>query len=222
MKQSLYLLLIFVFGFTCPVKDLTRTEKYNTTGDGQTNWIYPDKLSVTGDFDGDGKTDTLVQNIVSKLSGRSIDSIPDFNDWDSLLQFSEKAGAEVILTLLNGKSDTLYMGNALGLFCLINMGDNNNDKRDEIAVVVDYCDYSNCNSCLVYTLCENKWVMLMSFAILETAFAYEGDTLPAGNEIEGFLEHRENQWMYIDYNKWFEAKKAKDTIMQPLRLKKGC
>ncbi|MBK6962501.1 MAG: hypothetical protein IPH20_00860 [Bacteroidales bacterium] len=222
MKQTVYLLLLFIFGFTCPDKEISEAEIKETMRDGGTTYIHIDKLSVTGDFDGDGKTDTLVQNNISKITGQSIDSIPYFNDWDSLVQFIDSIGSDVVLTMLNGKSEPLHLGSAFGLYCLINIGDNNKDKKDEVALVVDYCDFSSCNICFIYTLCENKWVTLKSFGIHESAFDYEGETQLNGTEIEGFLEFREKQWMYIDYYKWFEAKKAKDTTMNPLRIKKGC
>ena len=222
MKQTMYLLLLFIFGFTCPDKEKSEAEIRGTMQKTDTTYVYPDKFSVTGDFDGDGKTDTLVQNNISKITGQSIDSIPYFNDWDSLVQFIDSAGSDVVLTILNGDSEPLHLGSAFGLYCLINIGDNNKDKRDEIALVVDYCDFSSCNLCFIYTLCENKWVTIKSFGIHESAFDYEGDTLPLIKEIKGFLEYSDNQWMYIDYYKWVEAKKAKDTIMKPLRIKKSC
>jgi hypothetical protein len=186
-------------------------------------FVHLDKLSITGDFNGDGKIDTLVENTISGLNKLPIDSIPNYGELDSLARFFDKVESVLTLTLINRKCDTLHFGSpAKGLYCLINIGDNNNDKKDEIALVIDYCDFSNCNSCLIYTLCENKWIELKTFKIHENAFEFNGDSKPIFKQIKGFLEYRKNKWFYIDYNDWFNAESDKDTILKMLKIKKGC
>ena len=57
----------------------------------------------------------------------------------------------------------------------------NNDKKDEIALVIDYCDYSSLNSCVIYSLCNNNWKIIKHFTINETSFDYiENEKLPVG------------------------------------------
>lgn len=61
------------------------------------------------------------------------------------------------------KRDTLYLGFAQGLYCLINIGDLNLDGKDEIALSVDYIDESLYNTCRVYSVYFDKWTELKQF-----------------------------------------------------------
>ena len=103
------------------------------------------------------------------------------------------------LSLENGEGNILTY-NAYGLFCLINIGDNNNDGKDEIALVPALLDYSNLNSCRIYSLCNNEWQELTVFRILEDSFAYAGSTEPIFTEIVNYLEHKDGQWFFWDYD----------------------
>ncbi len=181
-----------------------------------------DNLFVPGDFDGDGRTDTLIYDNISKISKKPVVNIPDFSEGGSPDKYLDSLKSDLYITLKNKKADTLHLGLARGLFCLINIGDNNNDKRDEIAFVVDYCDFSNCNTCWVYTLCDKRWLELKKFNVHESAFYDEENTAPVFEEIKGYLECRDKKWYYLDYFQWFNASGPQDTIMKPLILKKRC
>ena len=56
------------------------------------------KLSLTGDFDGDGIPDTIFQNNVSRLTHQVIDSLP-YYDWDARVKYLFQVYADVILTV---------------------------------------------------------------------------------------------------------------------------
>jgi hypothetical protein len=226
MKQTIYFVILFCFG--CYNSDKKNLEnKINDSLDikkellAKTNYVHLEKLTITGDFDGDGKADTLFQNTINKNTKVSIDSFPN-NQWDSLETYFYKIDADVILTLSNRKCDTLKLGATGGLYCLINIGDNNKDKKDEIAFVVNYYNFTNITSCCIFTLCDNKWKQLKEFKIHENAFEYEGDTVKTFKQIKGFLEYRKKSWFYIDYIDWFNAESDKDTILKPLKIKNGC
>jgi hypothetical protein len=119
----------------------------------------------------------------------------------------------VYLAFNKSNRDTLYLGEAQGLYCLINIGDNNSDGKDEIAIVVDLLDYSRVNICRIYTLCNNKWIVLKQFTINEDAFNdLTGDKASIFNEIRGYLEKQKGKWHYRDL---LEDKEK----MEPLILK---
>lgn len=94
--------------------------------------------------------------------------------------------------------------------------------RKIIALVVDYYSFTNISLCNIYTLCNTKWIQLKSFKIHENAFDYKEKNIPEFKQIKGFLEYRNNNWFYIDYEDWFNAKTEKDTILKPLKIKKVC
>lgn len=183
-------------------------------------YIQLTNLSVTGDFDGDGNIDTLTEDNISRLNNMPIDSIPDYIEFEYLEKFFNRVGSDIILTFSHQKDDTLHLGSGYGLFCLINIGDNNKDKKDEIAFVVDYCNFTNISTCYIYTYCKNNWVELKSFSIHENAF--EEDNFHLFKGIKGYLEYRKNKWMYIDYYRLWSAHSDADTIMKPLKIKRGC
>ncbi len=177
------------------------------------------KLSITGDFDGDGKVDTLCQNTINELTKQTIDSFPD-SQWNSIENYFGLMNADVQLFMSNKTSDTLHLGAGGSLYCLINIGDNNKDNKDEIAVVVDYYDFTNISTCFIYSLCSNKWKEIKSFKVFESAFEHEGDSIPNFKQINGYLEYRKNKWYYIDYTDLFNAETDKDTMLKPLIIKK--
>ncbi|QEE48223.1 hypothetical protein FUA48_01115 [Flavobacterium alkalisoli] len=105
------------------------------------------------------------------------------------------------LYLENKRTDTLEIGNSIGLYCLINIGDNNKDLKDEIIFVTDLPDYSNLNTARIYTFCNNKWTQLKTFPINESvSFNWEGEVKPTFKDIPGFLSMHNNNWVYIEYN----------------------
>ena len=161
-----------------------------------------EKHFVVGDFDGDRKSDTLFQHNYSRLTNSEIDSAADpfQQEWDSVINWFYNQNADLYLIMNNKNRDTLHLGTAQGLYCLINVGDNNSDGKDEIAFVIDQLDFSRVNSCVIYSLCDSKWKQLMIFAIHEDAFNFTGDGQPIFHEIKGYLERHKNRWMFHDYN----------------------
>jgi hypothetical protein len=159
------------------------------------------KLLAIGDFNGDGKQDTIFQHHVSGLTNTEIEYAPDpfENDWDTVVKWFYDQESKVYLSLGESKQNILDLGIAHGLYCLINIGDNNNDQKDEIALVVDYLDYSRVNSCKIHTICENKLKLLKQFQIHEDAFNFHSKKAPLFYEIKEFLEQRDGIWIYKDY-----------------------
>ena len=159
------------------------------------------KLFVVGDFDGDGIRDTVFQHTVSLRTGKEIVHTPDpfQHEWDNMVKWFDDQEAEVYLTMNIQNPDTLHLGFAQGLYGLINVGDNNADGRDEIALVIDHLDFSAVNSCKIFSLCKGQWTLLKQFGVLEDAFVLTDEQAHAFDQIAGFLENRNGKWMYRDY-----------------------
>jgi len=158
------------------------------------------KLSVTGDFNGDGIRDTLLQHAYSGLKKQEIDSSADpfQNSWDEVEDWFHRQETDIYLSLEKPGNDTLHFGAAQGLYCLINIGDNNHDGKDEIALVVDRLDYSRVNSCEIYSLCDDAWKHLACFNIHEGAFDFMPERKPVFLTIPGFLQTQAGRWLYSD------------------------
>lgn len=148
-------------------------------------------LSITGDFDGDGKQDILNQ-FLADSTGRRVDKIPAFENetWEEVVDYYSKRDYYTSVSVQKKPTDTLCFGFSQGLYCLINVGDLNNDKRDEIAMVPDRMDFSRHNYCYIYSLCDTTWKELFSFNIHEDAFDYTGEAPPIFTNIPEVLEYR--------------------------------
>lgn len=161
-----------------------------------------EKLFVVGDFDGDRKQDTIFQHNFSKLTNTEIDNSADpfQNEWDIVVKWFYDQEADLYLTLNKSNQDTLHLGTAQGLYCLINIGDNNADGKDEIALVIDYLDFSRVNSCKIFSLCNDKWTLLKQFGVHEGSFDFTTDKAPIYESIKDHLEKQNGKWVYKDYS----------------------
>lgn len=152
--------------------------------------------SIVGDFDGDGRKDTLNEILISFLDNNVIQTIPNYykNDDNEIENWLNKRKTRLCLIF---KSDTLLVSDnfadSYNLYCLINLGDLNKDGKDEIAFVVNYLDVSSINSCKIYSYCNGKWELKKRFTIHEDAFDKKFK-----NGIKGFLEKRKNKWFYTE------------------------
>lgn len=202
MKLLLYLLpLVLISCNGQPEKPVEQTTAPKATT--HAIKLHPlTKLFTIGDFDGDGKQDTLFQHNYSGITNSEIEYAADpfENEWDTVVNWFYKQEVHAYLTLNKSNPDTLSLGTVQGLYCLLNIGDNNKDGKDEIALVVDHLDYSRVNSCKIYSLCNNKWTLLKQFGVHEGAFDFTaGDTIPLFHNIKDHLEKQKGQWVYKDY-----------------------
>jgi len=195
MKQTIYVLTLILGLLSC--KSLT--EK---TTDNKIKLRKSEKLFVVGDFDGDGKQDTIFQHNFSKLTKTEIEysADPFQNDWDTVVKWFYDQDANLYLNINKNNQDTLHLGTAQGLYCLINIGDNNADGKDEIALVIDYLDFNRVNSCKIFTLCKDKWTLLKQFEVHEGSFDFATDKAPIFEFIKDHLENQNGKWVYIDYS----------------------
>ena len=163
--------------------------------------IEPLQLFVVGDFDGDGRKDTIFQHNYSRLTRTEIDNSADpfQNEWDTVVKWFYDQDADLYLTINKYNQDTLHVGTAQGLYCLLNIGDNNADGKDEIAFVIDNLDFSKINSCKIYSFCKDKWTRLKQFRVHESSFESTSDKAPTFDNIKDYLEKKNGKWVYRDY-----------------------
>lgn len=181
-----------------------------------------EKLFVVGDFDGDRNQDTIFQHNFSRLTQSEIEQAADpfQNEWDTVVKWFYDQDADLYLTINKSGKDSLSLGTAQGLYCLINIGDNNADGKDEIALVIDYLDFSRVNSCKVYSLCGDKWTLLKQFGIHEDAFNFTSEKAPLFKIIKEYLEFDNDKWVYKDYSQDGYDNSEDVGKMLPLKLDK--
>lgn len=200
MKYTIYILILTLWLLSCAGKTEKKVDDppMPKTGANKIKLHKLEKLFVVGDFDGDRRKDTIFQHNYSRLTKTEMDSSADpfQNEWDSVVKWGFDQDADLYLALNKNKQDTLHLGTAQGLYCLINIGDNNDDGKDEIAFVIDYLDFSRVNSCKIYSLCNGKWVLLKQFGLHEGSFDFTSDKAPIFDEIKGYLEKQNGKWVY--------------------------
>ncbi len=200
MKQIIYLSALTILLLSFTEKSAKNSSSVIAAGD-TIKFHKLKKLTVVGYFDGDRIQDTIFQHNFSRLTKTEIDNSADpyQNEWETFVKWFYEQDADMFLTINNNKHDTLHLGPAQGLYCLINIGDNNADGKDEIALVIDYLDWSRMNSCLIFSLCEGKWTLLKQFGVHEDAFNFTTEEAPLFNNVKNFLEYEHGKWVYKDY-----------------------
>lgn len=149
--------------------------------------VWGKRISILGDFNGDGVQDTLKEKYISMLTGKETNKeynweateIPeDCDSYDMSVKWAiEKEPISVLQC-----SDTsigsfeVASGPIFGLTYLNNEGDLNGDGGDEITCIVGWADYSSSNSCRVLTYNNGKWKEVASFKIMEFDFQYNPES----------------------------------------------
>jgi hypothetical protein len=133
--------------------------------------IFGDRLKIAGDFDGDGKTDTIYESYISSLTGKETFKTLDSTDWENNrdLIVQNKPLCRLYANI-NGTDTFLVTDEAqqTGIRLLENLGDLNNDKGDELGYIIALAHNSNLNHYYILSLTkEKKWKSLFDFPINE-------------------------------------------------------
>lgn len=197
--------------------------------------IYDKRHIIIGTFLDSSQIDTLKESYISTLTSKETCNsydIPNYDSpevtttleesietifiWDTLIALIANAKPRLILKSSNPKIKPLFLNNAgedyvTGIAYLINVGDINSDKKDDIAVVNSTIRYAGSTStCKVFSYDSDKWKELLSFIIYETPYEKKNAT----RKIPGFLEKKNGKWYYRDYN-W----QGLDSERRPLKIK---
>jgi hypothetical protein len=132
--------------------------------------VFGYRFIITGDFDGDGKKDTLTEHFISRISNEEIDKFHYNVDsgWIKYALADSIRSKKPISTLVgnNSRIKTLFIdssGESFGFAYLKNEGDLDGDGGDEISYVVDWADASSVNFCSIMTYKNHKWKDLYHF-----------------------------------------------------------
>jgi hypothetical protein len=127
------------------------------------------RFILTGDFDGDGKKEKLIEHFYSLLDNKETNKFYDsLSNYNQLVALTEKKEPYSFVSSDNRRIDTLHISTddqLLGLSYLKNEGDLNGDGTDEVSYVINWADWSSWNTWHLVTYKNKKWTELYSFPI---------------------------------------------------------
>ncbi len=148
-------------------------------------WGY--RFIIVGDFDGNGKEDTLRERHVALATNQEtnkyfegVESIwhqgNEYHPIRSFLQANPTSGINELDSL-----------GQLGLHWLENIGDIDKNGTDEVGLLKDGADYSNVNTYEIYTYKNNRWYLFYDISTRE----YDFPDLPSVNPKDIYFEKHE-------------------------------
>ena len=146
---------------------------------------FGDRYSIVGDFNGDRKVDTVFESYISSLTNKETYKKQNTVDWENNLDLIIKKLPVTRLYASIPKVDTFIVtkeAQQIGLFHFRNLGDLNEDGKDEIGYAINWSDNSNLNHYHIVSIIDNKFKEIFSFNINEM-FCYEGS--------EGLFDNKE-------------------------------
>ncbi|MDA3779540.1 MAG: hypothetical protein PF487_04850 [Bacteroidales bacterium] len=184
MKTTIYISVLIIILFGClnttevnnPARNIGCDSTKNIIADSiiTNDSLIPilgNRFSIIGDFNGDGKKESLFEHYISKIDNKETNkSYANAIEYDELVKLICKKEPMSFLSSNNLKIDTLNISagkQLFGLMFLKNEGDLDGDNADEVSYIVDWADWSNLNTYHIMSYKNNKWVELGTFPILE-------------------------------------------------------
>ena len=127
------------------------------------------RFVIEGDFNGDGEKEKLIEHYYSQINNKETnkfyENLPEF---EQLIALIIQKNPKSFLTSSDSKINNFEITNInqqIGLSFLKNEGDLNGDGTDDISYVINFADYSNCNTWHIATYKNNKWKDIYKFSI---------------------------------------------------------
>ncbi|MCC6460689.1 MAG: hypothetical protein IT260_09495 [Saprospiraceae bacterium] len=140
------------------------------TLEAQPIWGY--RFRVAGDFNGDGRIDTLAEYFRDSLNRFEIPKCYEGMDYMDLWHIMAAKQPAVGLQSSHPSIPPFVpasASNSLGFVYVHNEGDLNGDGTDELGYVVGWLDASSLNTCHILSLRANRWEELAHFRVREWA-----------------------------------------------------
>ncbi|MHA3786819.1 hypothetical protein ACX0HA_01310 [Flavobacterium hauense] len=143
------------------------------------------RFKITGDFDGDHKTDILQERYTDSLYKN--EAAKYYTSNDTLFEYTDVSFLNFYFnnrSFLEWKEKKLKLpGGHLGFHYIENCGDINDDGKDEIIVVQQWDDFSNMNTAYVYTFTNDEWEEIYTIPVWEWQFP----PTPSGSMMPGMF-----------------------------------
>lgn len=175
---GLFIASVFSCNQTDNIKTIT-VDSLSISNNTDTNSLrkeFGDRYSIIGDFNGDGNKDTVYESYISSMTSKETYKKQDNEDWENNISLIVKQLPVTRLYTSITKVDTFIVTNEaqqIGLFHFRNLGDLNEDGKDEIGYAINWADNSNLNHYHIVSIIDNKFKEIFSFKINEM-LCYEG------------------------------------------------
>lgn len=159
---------------------------------------FGERYSIIGDFNGDKVNDTIFESYINSETKLETYKILDTLNWDNDIELTIKnKPISLLYSSIKSVSHYLVTNNPQqkGIYLFTNLGDINDDNKDEFGFAVDWADYSNLNTYNIMTLNKNKFVKIFSFPIHET-MSIDLDKPFNAKELVVKMGHKRIQYKY--------------------------
>ena len=130
--------------------------------------VFGYRFQIKGDFDGDGKMETLQEHFYSRRDKKETNKyFTGIDDVWILYDSVHKRDCISYMISNNHKLDTIPVWGFFGPIFLRNEGDLDSDGGDEISYVPSLEQQSSVNSCHILSFKKGKWKELYKFVIRE-------------------------------------------------------
>jgi hypothetical protein len=129
-----------------------------------------ERLTLEGDFDGDGTKETLNEHYVNRETGKELSKIYPDMEYDTLVEVVSAKHPKLYLSSSNASIKDLQISEQdqlFGFLRLKNEGDLNGDGTDEVSYIVNFADWSNLNRFHIVSFRNGQWEELVNFEIRE-------------------------------------------------------
>ncbi len=195
MKIIVYIVLLITFLFSCTdanqdkkIENKNSQKNDNTSthtnssisntsskiiikSDSILNQKSEKRVTISGDFNGDGEKEKLVEHYISQITKKETNkTFENVIEYSELVDLIAKKKPQSYIVSSNLEIDTLHISSnphLFGVLFLRNEGDLNNDGKDEVSYVVDWADWSALNTYHIVTFHNGKWIEIASFPIWE-------------------------------------------------------
>jgi len=136
------------------------------------------RFSIVGDFNGDSIKDTIFESYRNSISKKEINKIHDSLDWEKDIELTLKSKPISILYSSDKSVHPFIVSKNYqqkGVYLLSNLGDLNDDGKDEFGYAVDWADFSSLNTYRIMTIKQNMFVEIFNFPLHETMSVEPGN-----------------------------------------------
>lgn len=163
-------------------------------------------VTINGDFNGDGVKENLKSELYSKRDKQIIREIPEDCELGCICEYDPI----LYLKSTDSRIPELRLGSSCQIFGigkLSNIGDVNNDGKDDIAVIVNWASYSGLNTCYLYGLCNGTWLELFSFLISDASLFVDDKYCPDQLDVSEQIFKKDGKYYYYEFELDRDVKK---------------